>query len=311
MTDQDPAARISALESRIDLVEQRLGAKLDQISKRLEEITSFFASRTNRMLHAQSIYLGDNTALTFLETGQRVYVDTRSRDIGVHLLTFGRWESNYLKVFEQLVKPGHTVFDVGANHAFYALHAARLTGPTGRVEAFEPNPHLAGLATASLRTNGYTWAKLHQVAVGDTPGEAMLTFNPDMSGGGNIRSGAGQGKAETVSVKMAVLDQMFPDPSFTIDVIKMDVEGYEGKALRGMSKLLARSPNVRMMLEFAPRMMASAGVGAPEVVSQLQGLGLSAWLIDGQSKLTPISWDNLASQTDGLMNILVAREAPV
>ncbi len=311
MTDQDPAARISALERQIELVEQRLVTKLDHISRRLEEITSYFAGRTNRMLHAQSIYLGENTALTFLETGQRIYVDTRSRDIGVHLLTFGRWESNYLKVFEQLVKPGHTVFDVGANHAFYALHAARLTGPTGRVEAFEPNPQLAALATASLRTNGYTWAKLHQVAVGDTSGEAVLTFNPDMSGGGNIRSQAGHSKAEAVSVKMAVLDEMFADPSIVVDVVKMDVEGYEGRALRGMSKLLARSPGVRMMLEFAPGMMASAGVPAPDVVSQLRGLGLSAWLIDGESKLTPIDWNDLASQTSGLMNILVAREAPV
>ncbi|PWC29806.1 FkbM family methyltransferase [Teichococcus aestuarii] len=310
MSEQELSARIAALESRMDQVEQRLGAKLDHIGKRLEEITSFFATRTSRMMNAQSLYLGDHTALTFLETGQRIYVDTRSQDIGVHLLTVGRWESNYLELFRRLVKPGHTVFDIGANHAFYALHAAKLTGATGQVEAFEPNPRLAELSAASLRANGYKWARLHAVAVGDAKGQAVLTFNPSMSGGGNIQMNPARSKAESVTVDVVVLDEMFPDPSYTVDVIKMDVEGYEGRALRGMAQLLERSPDVRIMMEFAPALMARSGVGASEVAAQFQGLGLSAWLIGGTGKLEAVSWGKLANQPGGLMNILVAREPP-
>lgn len=310
MSEQELSARMAALENRLDQVEQRLGAKLDHLGKRLEEITSFFATRTTRMMNAQSLYLGEHTALTFLETGQRIYVDTRSQDIGVHILTSGRWESNYLDLFRRLVKPGHRVFDIGANHAFYALHAAKLTGPTGQVEAFEPNPRLAELSAASLRINGYKWARLHTVAVGDAKGQAVLTFNPSMSGGGNIQMNPARSKAESVTVDVVVLDEMFPDPSYTVDVIKMDVEGYEGRALRGMAKLLERSPGVRIMMEFAPILMHRSGVNAAEVVAQFQGLGLSAWLIGAQGRLEPAGWEKLASQQGGLTNILVAREAP-
>ncbi len=77
-----------------------------------------------------------------------------------------------------------------------------------------------------------------------------------------------------------------------------------------MRRLLERSPQIRIMMEFGPPMMRSAGVGAPEVVAFLESLDLSAWTIDAEGGITPVAWADLAAQTDGLQNILVAREAP-
>src|SRR4051812_17533560 len=136
--------RIDALERQI----VRLGA-------RLEEIASYEAARLNQLVASQSSYLGDHTALTFLESGHRIYVDTRSVDIGSHLLTYGRWEQNYAQVFQRLIKPGDTVFDLGANHGFYTLLAAASTGPAGTVHSFEPNPRFARLANMSAQINGF------------------------------------------------------------------------------------------------------------------------------------------------------------
>ncbi len=282
------------LQEQAERAEQQR-EKLDHIERRLEEAIAYFAIRSNRLMDSQSVYLGDNTAVTFLENGIRILVDTRSIDIGIHLLTLGRWETAYTTLFTRLVKPGDTVIDLGPNHGVYALLAAQIVGPTGRVDAFEPNPRLAKLVDLSLRLNGFaSWARVHALGASEAMGTARLVFNDNFSGGGAV-----------------ALDDMFADPTYRPDVIKMDVEGHEGRALRGMRRILERSPDVRIMMEFGPAMMRNAGVGAPEVTAFFESLGHSAWTIDDQGGVVPTTWAALAGQTEGLQNILVARQAPV
>lgn len=306
--DQAPSIgqRLAAIEQRID-----------RVATRLEEAISYFALRSNRVADSQSVYLGDNTAVTFLEDGTRIMVDTKSLDIGVHLLTLGRWEPPYTALFSRLVRPGDTVLDLGANHGVYALLAARLAGAGGHVHAFEPNPRLAQLVDMSLRINGFSgWAQVHRVAASDRTGTARLFFTDSYSGGGSLAGTAEQhdatGEAKHgVDCRLVPLDTLFPDPAMRVDVIKMDVEGHEGPALRGMRQLLARSPDVRIMMEFGPQMMQGSGMPAPEVVAFLEALGLSAWTIDIEGGIAPVAWADLAAQTSGLQNILAAREPPV
>lgn len=306
MTQDDLTARLAAMEAQLTRIEQAVEA----MGRRLDTLGAHLKGRVGRLANAQSIYLGDHTALTFLESGQRLYVDTRSRDIGNHLLSLGRWESGALEAFRRLVKPGHCVLDLGANHGFYSLHAAKLTGPTGRVEAFEPNPRLAELARGSLSMNGYRWARLHALAVGDRPGRAMLTLDEDMPGGGFIREAGLPAREKLVPVSVVALDEMFSDPAFTVDVVKMDIEGYEARALRGMTQLLQRSPGVCLLLEFAPQMLAQAGTDAADLIGQCQALGFSAWGLNARGELSPLSWEALLAETGGIQNILVSRQIP-
>ncbi|MBR0650669.1 FkbM family methyltransferase [Roseomonas terrae] len=290
---------------------QRLFDRLDRIERRLEEAIAYFAIRSNRVSDSQSVFLGDHTAVTFLEGGIRILVDTRSIDIGIHLLTLGRWETGYTSLFTRLVKPGDTVLDLGANHGVYALLAAQIVGPTGRVDAFEPNPRLAHLVDLSLRLNGFSpWASVHAVGVSEAAGTARLVFVDSFSGGGSIAAPGTQQTQPGVDCRLVALDEMFADPAYRPDVIKMDVEGHEGRALRGMRRLLERAPGVRIMMEFAPEMMARAGVPAAEVADMLGRLGLRPWMIDHEGALTGMDWGAVLATASGIQNILVAREEP-
>jgi len=297
----------SRLTGRLDRMEERL----ERIERRLEEAIAYFALRANRTVDSQATYLGDHTAVTFLENGIRILVDTRSIDIGIHLLTLGRWETPYTALFTRLLAPGQTVLDLGANHGVYALLAAQAVGPAGRVHAFEPNPRLAHLVDLSLRLNGFGgWAHVHALGASDAAGTARLVFLDAFSGGGAVDSGADAAQQPGVDCRLVVLDEMFADPAFRPDVVKMDVEGYEGRALRGMRGMIARAPGIRIMMEFAPEMMLRAGVPAAEIVALLRGFGLRAWTIGEDGALVPAEWDALAGQTAGIQNILVARTAP-
>ena len=303
------------LLDRLDRIEGLLtdqSERQERIERRLEEAIAYFAVRSNRLVDSQSAYLGDHTAITFLENGIRILVDTRSIDIGIHLLTLGRWETAYTTLFTRLVKPGDTVLDLGANHGVYALLASQIVGPSGRVDAFEPNPRLAKLVDLSLRLNGFAgWAQVHAVGASEQAGTARLVFSDSFSGGGTVAlSGGADDGRSGVDCRLVVLDEMFADPTYRPDVIKMDVEGHEGRALRGMRRMLERAPGVRIMMEFVPEMMARSGVMASEVAAMLGGIGLRPWMIGQDGALAGMGWDQLLAEASGIQNILVARDAP-
>jgi FkbM family methyltransferase len=174
---------------------QALQQQLAELRTRVEDIARVVTAGYHenlfwlRKIHNSSaVYLGDNVAMTFLANGCRAYIDTRSRDVGVHLMHGGVWETSDTEAFKRLLRPGARVVDVGANLGWYSLVAAPLIGAEGRLYAVEPNPELAALVQASLRTNGFGgFSTVFQVAVGDAPGVVELVSRPAMSGGGFIR----------------------------------------------------------------------------------------------------------------------------
>ncbi|MBR0673792.1 FkbM family methyltransferase [Neoroseomonas soli] len=307
-TEHDPARMTDALER----LEARLAALETGIVQRLAKIEAAVEQAGRR----RGYYLGDHTALSVMENGQMLLVDTRSRDIAMRVLATGRWEHNETTAFSRLIRPGDTVFDVGANHGVFALLAGPRCRPGGQVHAFEPNPDLARLITMSTWLNGLQHlVKVHTLAASDAEGEAVLTASEAYSGGGSLRqrraaAGFAGSEFRSIACRTVRLDGMFPDPTFRIDVMKIDVEGFEGRVLRGMPKLLERSPGLRIVMEFGPQMMKEAGVPATEVAAMLQGLGFSAWGIGPGGALTPMGWDALAEKTQGLQNLVVARERP-
>src|SRR5450432_4188794 len=114
-------------EQKIDEIAARLNRLEDAIARlttNVGSLTQGLASAAQDTLFSQVAYLGDYRAVTYLRNGQKVFVDTRSVDIGTHILLGGAWEANYMAAFARQVRAGDTVLDIGANHGIYALTAA-------------------------------------------------------------------------------------------------------------------------------------------------------------------------------------------
>lgn len=298
-TAPDPGLRLAALEEAVR-----------RVAVRQEEILAYLAIRLNGLVAAQATYLGDHVALTFLESGHRIYVDTRDVGIAPHLLTTGQWEPGITALFRRLLRPGDRALDLGVNHGMYTLLAADAVGPSGEVHAFEANPRLARLARHSVLANGFAErARVHDLAVGEAEGAAVLAFDDAWSAAGHLRNEQPDGLGRPCRV--VALDDVFPDPGFVVGAIKMAVEGTEGRAIRGMRRLLERSPDVRIVMEFAPALLADAGVPAAKVAAMLGELGFRAWEIAPDGSLAPAAWEALAAETGGVRNLLVARGEPI
>jgi FkbM family methyltransferase len=244
-----------------------------------------------------------------------IYVDTRSVDIGSHLLLGGLWEPNYVTAFCNTLKPGDVVLDVGANHGVYALLAAQRIAPQGHVYAFEPATNFFQLICASVSINGLEGlVTVERLAVAEAAREMNLVFDPHWSGGAYLAAdvedapGAQRsGRVETESVRCVALDEHFGDRLAKIDAMKMDIEGAEGLALKGMTKLIERSPRVKIMMEFCPTMLARYACDATFVIEFLRSRGFICWTITQDGSLVPARWEKLLEDPDLIQNIMVAR----
>ncbi len=153
----------------------------------------------------------------------------------------GTHEPDLQESLPRFVKPGMTVFDIGANIGFFAIAAANLVGPTGKVVAFEPNPGVVARLRENIELNGLAdHLKVEQSAVGDFDGTAEFCFAlTHLQGRFSDLPYVPQG-AESTQVPCRTIDSYVVAAKLVPDVIIMDVEHAEGRALRGMKSLLRR-----------------------------------------------------------------------
>jgi FkbM family methyltransferase len=195
----------------------------------------------------RSVYIGDHECLTKLTSGHKIYVDTRDVSIASHLMIDGHWEPWVARVLMPLVKPGMKVCDIGANFGYYTLLMAQAVGAEGHVWAVEANPRMTYLLRKSLSVNGLTpRTTLLEVAAWDSETEIDFVVTDSMSGGGRVRERASN-KPDQLRVPARPLDKLIKGP---LDVIKIDVEGAEERALTGLARAIEASPQLSIVTEF-------------------------------------------------------------
>lgn len=140
-------------------------------------------------------------------------------------------EIRFLK--QSRLRPGATVFDLGAHQGVVALMLAREVGPTGRVVAVEASPHNAAACAENARLNDAANLTVRHAAVSDRPGE--ITFSLGLNGQVDDATGA-WGQVRVPAVTVDQLTAEFGPP----DVLFIDVEGFECQALRGAADTIAR-----------------------------------------------------------------------
>lgn len=205
--------------------------------------------RRSRAL-ARAVYVGDNTILCRVLTRYRLYVAADDVGFGVHVMLDGAWES-WLTVFmARLIQPGMAVVDVGANHGYYTLLFAHLTGPSGRVAAIEPHPRTAALLRKSVSANGFApQVTVFEQAAGAQDGATVyLHTPPNEPKNGHVTTWQGTPEQGAVPVTGARLHTMIADWP-RVDFIKIDVEGAEEHCLEGAWPVIVRDRPI-LILEF-------------------------------------------------------------
>lgn len=153
----------------------------------------------------------------------------------------GTYEEDLQSAARRIIQTGMVVYDVGANIGYISLMAAKLCGQAGRVFAFEALPKNAERLASNVGLNGLCdRVTLVQAAVTGQTGEiAFLTHASGAMGKVSGSAGREEQYGETLRVAAIALDDyVFQSGHPAPQVVKMDIEGGEGLALRGMSRLL-------------------------------------------------------------------------
>jgi FkbM family methyltransferase len=168
------------------------------------------------------------------------------------------YEPDVTAALERLTQPGFVCADLGAHVGYFTLLLARLTGPEGRVFAFEAAADNARAVRRNVKLNGVgsrvtveTAAVVERSAgrVPLFPGRAGGSMEWTTDAGFAVRGDpASRAPAEAMRVDSIALDDYLP-PNSRLDLVKMDIEGAEGRALRGMRRLLREARPV-VVLEF-------------------------------------------------------------
>jgi FkbM family methyltransferase len=156
-----------------------------------------------------------------------------------HGLIRGVLEPEVQEALRRHVFLGAVVYDVGANLGFFTILSARLTGPDGRVDAFEPVPQCADAVRANAALNGFGAVHVHELAAGEHDRDAELLVPGEHAWAHLADRGRHWDTRYAVTVPVRSLDALIasgelPPP----DVIKLDVEGSEIAVLRGLAQTL-------------------------------------------------------------------------
>jgi len=203
--------------------------------------------------------------------------DTISREV----CFTGRYEPQETQLAVRLLGPGRVVADVGANWGYFSLVCAHLVGRTGRVIALEPHPRLASMLEENVAANALSQVEVHRVAAGATSESKGFVSFDEQGGNWGVSRGA-QGSEvpdfESQAVGLdALLDQRQAD---RIDLVKIDIEGAEAEAIRGMAAGLERHRYRYVLLECHPAELARMGASVEQSLAPLRRAGYRGWHID-------------------------------
>ncbi|MCW5850982.1 MAG: FkbM family methyltransferase [Anaerolineae bacterium] len=215
--------------------------------------------------------------------GQWVTLHIEDRVLSHSLIFEHSFEDFELSLFARLLEPGAIVLDIGANVGIYTLIAAQRVGPTGRVYAFEPDRENFALLKQNVAANGHTNVVLMQNAVSDRPGELRLYVNAHNRGDHRTYQADDTQLRDSYSVRAINIDGALP-ADVTPSIIKMDIQGYELYALRGMRNTLERAERLLLFSEFWPYGLNAADASSTtQYLDELTRLGFHLYQIDAST----------------------------
>ncbi len=142
----------------------------------------------------------------------------------------GTYEPEQTQAFQEIVRPGSVVYDVGAHYGYYTLLASVLAGLAGKVVAFEPSPANIRRLQTHLRINRCANVTLIETALSNVTGRASF----DSSRGSGTGRLSPDGAVEVQTSTLDAVSSQLPVPN----VLKIDCEGAEALVLAGGEKMI-------------------------------------------------------------------------
>lgn len=152
-------------------------------------------------------------------------------------------------VCRRIVRNGDHVLDIGANLGLVTMILAKLVGPSGRVDSFEPIPAMCDLIERAVERNGVEHVHLHRTALGAEAGELTLSVPHGHAGAASFLPELRLADQDELRVPVRTLSEVMADSATRVRLMKIDVEGFESRVLAGGADYFDRLPPEAVLFE--------------------------------------------------------------
>lgn len=186
-------------------------------------------------------------------------------------------EREQLDAFVRMLRPGDTVWDVGAGTGTYSILAALRVGPDGIVYAFEPARRARGLLWVNRLLNGVRGSlQLERVGLGAKASRAVLVGERGAAARCVAAEGGNEAAPGQPPVQLVRADELLGGTAVRPpDCIKIDVEGAEADVLKGLGRYLSEGRLRLILCEVHPTLIDSFGSSVLAVRGLLEAGGYS------------------------------------
>jgi len=237
----------------------------------------------------------------FRGVGNRVY----EHAFPIYRLCYRTFKAYTDRAERQLLRStlpaGAVVVDAGANIGIYSQFLSRCVGPTGVVHSFEPSP--GNFRRLQSATRNLANVRLSQAAVGECSGRSKLYLSDKLNVDHRTYTSEGESR-RAVPIDIIALDDYFK-PGQRVDLIKMDIQGYELHALRGANRVLADNPSAKLIFEFWPYGLKQAGANWIDLIATLESKNMTVCQVTTHG-LTPFRSESVRESPDWYVNLFAS-----
>lgn len=186
-----------------------------------------------------------------------------------------------LEILNKILKPGMVVFDIGANLGVYSSEASNAVGNKGRVYAFEPIPENLRYLKHNLGLNNAKNVEVVPRAIGNKVGKEKIYLSES-----NVGTHSMGGKSKKyIEVETDTIDNFVKQKGLgKVNLIKIDVEGFESQALAGGTKSMSDG-KIPMLIEFSSNHLMNCGTDPGKFAQQLTNMYKYCFIVDERKQV--------------------------
>ena len=239
--------------------------------------------------------------------GYKLYINPMDTVVSATRAKTGAWEPFVTHQFIKIANKASTIVDVGGNIGYFSLQGAIHSKPGVKIFVFEPDSVNFQSLTKTMKENTFNNVTCEKVAIAQNSGEISLYISPDNLGDHRTFDSGDKRKSELVQV--VSLDDYFSDYPHSIDLLKIDIQGYEHFALIGAKKLLQKQRIKVILSELWPYGLELAGCDWRKYIELLERMGFSLWELNEEdqaiSKFNKKKFDDkISNQADYSTTVL-------
>jgi FkbM family methyltransferase len=207
-------------------------------------------------------------------------------DLSLTLFAGGTFEPNEFALLDRVLQPGMVFVDGGANEGVYSVFAAARVGPMGRVIAVEPSSRELARLRENVALNRLSNVDIVEAALAERSGSAPLLIAEKLHAGQNTLGAFAYDTVKSVGaqdVAVKTLDEIVLQCALSrLDILKLDLEGAEIRALSGAGRVLAEMRPL-VLVEVSEASLAHQGGSARALFELLEAADYVLLAIDDET----------------------------